>query len=98
MSDGEDSDTGVPSGVVSASSLIRDANSNADALSNGRVPMGWTYVNPAGVASNAIGFGLIGLPPRSCRHLQLIFQVARMTRKLVIALRQASRAPSLPKP
>ena len=58
LSDGEDSDAGIPSGVVSASSLISDANSNADALCNGYESEGWTYINSEGATSNAIGFAI----------------------------------------
>ena len=56
LSDGEDSDPGVPSDVVSGSSLVRDANTNADAHSDGYVPLSWAYDGPGGVASHAVGF------------------------------------------
>ena len=52
----ECSDPDVPSNVVSGSSLVKDANINADAHSNGYVPLCWKYDNPDGVASKAIGF------------------------------------------
>ena len=57
LSDKEDSDLDVPSNVVSGSSLVKDANNNTDAYSNGYVPLCWKYDNPDGVASKAIGFG-----------------------------------------
>ena len=57
LSDEEDSDPDVPSNVVSGSSLVKDANINADAHSNGYVPLCWKYDNPDGVASKAVGFG-----------------------------------------
>ena len=56
LSDEEDSDPDVPSNGVSGSSLVKDANINADAHSNGYVPLCWKYVNPDGVASKAIVF------------------------------------------
>ena len=61
LSDGEDSDPGVPSDVVSGSSLVRDANTNADARSDGYVPMGLTYESSEGVASKAVGYCLLDL-------------------------------------
>ena len=57
LSDEEVSDPDVPSNVVSGSTLVKDANINADAHSNGYVPLCWKYDNPDGVASNANGFG-----------------------------------------
>ena len=57
MSDEEDVDHDVPSNVISRLTLVRSALANADAHSDGCVPLCWAYDGPDGVASNAVGFG-----------------------------------------